>query len=421
MNPGPAGSATSALFTLPGPTADRETVQGWARWRVTRHAFGPAPLLDLAQYRLLSPRARSLHDLHRAATHANLAFQETPMSAAVTRLLGARISANALKRQPTTRAGVLINGGGYQGKTETACEVAASFEDQWLDLHAHLNPDAVAGTRDLHAPVAYAQTPVTATPKSICEAVLGFYGADHAKMTLPQLVGQVRTALREHGTKVLILDDITRLKMHREADQDALDLLRSLMSMHVTLVLIGVGIPGSGLLREGRRDPRTGVLLNPPAARGKSYNDEAATQTERRFDLVHLDPFDYDTPEAITAWTAHLAGVEQQLRLFAQQPGTLTSGGMPEYLFRRTAGIVGLLERLLEDGCTDAIDSGTERLTIDQLDRLDINLGNLPHHTPVGERPTVLTRRRPARKGRNSVFDEHATPPSTAGDDAASA
>ncbi|WP_204015024.1 AAA family ATPase [Virgisporangium aurantiacum] len=328
------------------------------------------------------------------------------MSVAVTRLLGARISANALKRQPTTRAGVMINGGGYQGKTETACEVAASFEDQWLDLHAQLNPDAVPGTRDLHAPVAYAQTPVTATPKGICEAVLDFYGADHAKMTLPQLVQQVRAALRDHGTTVLILDDITRLKMHREADQDALDLLRSLMSMNVTLVLIGVGIPGSGLLREGRRDPRTGVLLNPPAGRGKSYNDEAATQTERRFDLVHLDPFSFDTPKAKTAWTAHLAGVEQQLRLLDRTPGMLTTGTMPEYLFRRTAGIVGLLERLIEDGCTDAIDTGAERLTTDQLDGLDINLGNLPATHLVDERPAIPTGDRTARKGRNTVFDE---------------
>jgi hypothetical protein len=30
------------------------------------------------------------------------------------------------------------------------------------------------------------------------------------------------------------LDDVTWLRMHREADQDALDLLRALMSMHVT-------------------------------------------------------------------------------------------------------------------------------------------------------------------------------------------
>jgi hypothetical protein len=67
---------------------------------------------------------------------------------------------------------VMITGGGYQGKTETACEVAADFEDAWLELHHHLNPDAVPGTRDLHAPVAYVQTPVTAKPKSTCKAIL---------------------------------------------------------------------------------------------------------------------------------------------------------------------------------------------------------------------------------------------------------
>jgi hypothetical protein len=113
-----------------------------------------------------------LHDLHRAATHANLAIQETPMSAAVSRTMWSRVQNNALKQRLTTRAGLTITGGGYQGKTETACEVAAAFEDQWLELHDHLHPGAMAGTRDLIAPVAYVQTPVTATPKSICQAIL---------------------------------------------------------------------------------------------------------------------------------------------------------------------------------------------------------------------------------------------------------
>jgi hypothetical protein len=87
----------------------------------------------------------------------------------------------------------MISGGGYQGKTETACEVAAAFEDQWLALHGQLNPEAMAGTRDLHVPVGYVQTPVTATPKSICQAILGFYGAPaHYSWTLPQLATVVR-------------------------------------------------------------------------------------------------------------------------------------------------------------------------------------------------------------------------------------
>jgi hypothetical protein len=104
------------------------------------------------------------------------------------------------------------------------------------------------------------------------------------------------------------IDDITRLKMHREADQDVLDLIRSRMSMSVTLVLVGVGIPQAGLLREGRHDPRTSRWAFPPAA-GRSANDAAATQTERRFDLVDLGPFRYDTDADIGAWVRSLVTI----------------------------------------------------------------------------------------------------------------
>jgi hypothetical protein len=159
-------------FVLPGPASDRETATGWTRWRTTRHAFVSAPRLTTGEYGALSPRKRTLYDLHRAASHANLAFQETPMGSAVSRVMWSRLQNNALKHHPTTRAGLMISGGGYQGKTETACEVAAAFEDQWLDLHHQVNPHAMPGTRDLWATVAYVQTPVTATPKSVCEAIL---------------------------------------------------------------------------------------------------------------------------------------------------------------------------------------------------------------------------------------------------------
>ena len=82
-------------------------------------------------------------------------------------------------------------------------------------------------------------------------------------MDLPDLVAQVAASLTDHGTKVLILDDISRLRMHRADDQDVLDLLRAFMSMHVTLVLIGVDVPGSGLLHEGRPGGHLGQRLLP--------------------------------------------------------------------------------------------------------------------------------------------------------------
>jgi hypothetical protein len=145
--------------------------------------------------------------------------------------------------------------------------------------------------------------------------------------------------------------------------------------------------------------------------------DEADTQTRRRFELVELSPFRYDTPAEIAAWVTHLAGVEEQLRLLRAEPGMLTGNAMPEYLFRRTGGVVGLLERLIEDGCAHAVDTGAERLTTDLLDGLDINLGNAAGRDPAaGEIPGIPTRApaattsRKRSRGRNTVFDDKGTP-----------
>ncbi|GGX38003.1 AAA family ATPase [Streptomyces chartreusis] len=360
----------------PGPPPVRDTVERWQNWVATRTTFVPTPRLTLAGWRHLSPKDKALHDLHRAVTHANLPLLQTPMSLAVTKRLRGRVQSNAVKQKPTTLSGLIITGGGYQGKTETACECLATFEEDWLALHRYLNPQAVPGARDLHVPVAYVQTPVTAKPKSLCKAILPFYGAEvNPRLDLPDLIRQVALSLREHGTKALLLDDITRLRMHRADDQGTLDLIRAFMSMNVTLILVGVNIHSTGLLREGRPDPRTGQVAFPPS-RHKLVHGEEATQTERRFDVVELDRFRYDTDAQIMAWADHLADVEGHLRLLKAEPGMLTSGTMPEYLYERTAGVVGLLERLVEDGCQEAISSGAEYLTESLLDGIPINLGS---------------------------------------------
>ena len=44
----------------------------------------------------------------------------------------------------------------------------------------------------------------------------------------------MRDAIRDHHTTALLIDDITRLRLHREDDQDTLDLIRELMDLNVT-------------------------------------------------------------------------------------------------------------------------------------------------------------------------------------------
>ncbi|MGW2104194.1 AAA family ATPase [Streptomyces olivaceoviridis] len=319
-----------------------------------------------------------------------------------------------MKRKPTTRPGLMINGGRNQGKTETAAEAAAAFEDLWLGLDEFVDAPELPGARDLRATVAYVQTPVTATPKSTCQAILDFFGTSDPNLTLTQLVRQVRASLRDHRTRVLILDDITRLRMHRKDDQDTLDLIRALMSMRVTLVLIGVGIPDSGLLSGGWQDPETGQWQFPEPGR-EDFKDEASTQTARRFDLVDLRPFSYDTADDIADFVDHLAGLEDELRLFNAREGMLTGGDMPEYIYRRTGGVVGLIERLIEDGASLAMDTGIEEITEELLDRVVIRTQHPKRDRAAGEEgevPPALPSKKvvQGRRPRNTVFDDKGVP-----------
>jgi len=88
---------------------------------------------------------------------------------------------------------------------------------------------------------------------------------------------------------------------------------------------------------------------------------------------------------------------------------------MPGYLYRRTDGVVGLLERVIEDGCREAIDTGTERLTQALLDNVVLSLaGASGRDAEAGEIPAVPPGPAPPaggdtgkrKRGRNTVFDD---------------
>ncbi|GGU42729.1 hypothetical protein [Streptomyces daghestanicus] len=142
------------------------------------------------------------------------------------------------------------------------------------------------------------------------------------------------------------------------------------------------------------------------------------TQTEHRFELIELDRFRYTTPKQIQAFVNHLYGIEQHLRLLNAKRGMLTDGTMPEYLIRRTGGVVGLLGRLIEDGAQEAMDSGREVLDEDLLDEIVLRreeMTDAPDEpVPAATAPVARRSSGVQRRSRNTVFDDHG--PRTADD-----
>lgn len=104
MAASPAGAgreaATSLSSFLPGPVPDRETWEGWTRWRLTRRHFTPAPVVTAGEHAAMTARQRRFHDLHRAATHSNLEIQDTPMSTLVSEEVRSLVEVNAFDKSP---------------------------------------------------------------------------------------------------------------------------------------------------------------------------------------------------------------------------------------------------------------------------------------------------------------------------------
>lgn len=405
-----------SLAALFEPPPDRSHWKGWQEWRASRGSFPPAARRSLDEYRALSPQERFEYDFHRIATHANLRLQETPMSRKLHEVIFDRLLGNATITSPGTRDGLMISGEPTHGKTETTCWAAADFEEVWRTHYARLVPSPVPGTRDNYAPVAYCKVPPKATPKSLCEVILDVYGDRHPS-TQNSMLRAVRDTIRDHRTNTLLIDDITRLKMDRKDDQDTLDVIRSLMDLGTTLVLVGFDIPKSGLLRGARFDPVTEQYVFPT---GRSHDESGSAQTGLRFDLVNIEPFRYSPAGSDISFAEHLTGIEEQLRLFHAAEGMLTSGEMPAYLYGRTHGSVGLLRRVIDDGCKRAMRTREERLTVELLAGIRISVESLGDLDPEsGEIPRIpetdspaepKRKTRPRRKPRNTVLDDHGSP-----------
>ena len=381
-------------FPQQPPREEITTLDGWQHFVEHRDDFQPPPLLTRAEYDQLPDAHRGLYDMAREEAIGNLPRHQTPMGEEVINKIALTLRANTVNTAPGVRPGVFVSADGGLGKSTLVREIAARFDDAQRQ-RAQFFPK-IAGNRDRWVPVAWLSIGSEVSIKGLCRDLLGFYGEIPRKSaSASDLSALVRKVMVQCGTLLLVLDDITRLKMHREADQNAADFIRSLMETGATILGIGVDIPRSGLLNEGQASARSRRLL---------------TQTRRRFTVHALGSFTDETGDAYAAWLSHLKAVEEDLPLLDKTPGMLTDGDTPAYLLRRTGGVVGTLTRLMMESSLAVLGQrptgpGTgEYLTREILDY--ITLDDAAENQALAE-PTTLSPRAMARRtrSRNGAFN----------------
>lgn len=378
--------------------SDISNLDGWQEFVADRHIYEPPPLYTREEYAALKVADRSRYDLARRIANINLPKHQTPMTERVRTSLEPTLHANLFSNDPGVRAGVFISADGGLGKSTLMREIAADFDAEVRALH-----DLAPGLfphNDRWVPVAWVTVPPKLSIRSLALAILNFYGAPHRKADNDSvLTKRVEDTIRDCGTKLLVLDDITRYKDY-EPDRLASDWIRNLMETSVTVVAMGVDVQGSGILYDGKT----------------SRQQQLRTQTARRFTVLNMDAFTYDSPANIRAWVAHLRALEDDLFLLDKKEGML-SDALADHLYDNTQGVIGVLTKWVSVTAMKAVGRpqkhGGEFLTKEDFADTPIpTIASLKDDTnPLA--PPPATKAKPRKKGHNTMYDQ--PPRNTAG------
>lgn len=368
---------------------DISDLDGWKTFVRLRNSYQSPPVLDRSDYQSLTRHDRTKYDTIRRLGNFNPPKQETPMMAAIRDQVEPVLRANLYRMDPGVRSGIFISADGAMGKSTLMREIAADYEAE-IEIVRTVMPKAV-NFRDRWVPVGWVTVPPKLSITNLATAILAFYGEPiTSKPTEAKLTKQVAEVLRDCGTRLLVLDDITRYK-DGEADRQASDWIRNLMETSVTVVAMGVDVRGSGILYDGTR----------------GRDKQLRTQTARRFTVLDIEPFRYDTASDIRAWVEHLAAIENDLPLLDKAPGML-SENLADFLYDRTQGVIGVLADWVQLTAETAIGRSTthggEYLTREDFERVPVKGQSDDYDIDVQQRARPTSAKR--RKGRNTVFDQ---------------
>lgn len=315
------------------------TIESWRSYVAMEEPPCPTPVGE-GQKALWTPSERGTYDEARRVYHRRFDPLETPDVRETHAQLGLQLWEN-LDAGFGAKPGGAVDGDATLGKTTIVAELGKRFERRLLREHPVVDPDMV----HLAIPVVYITLPARATPKTLNLAIARFCNLltpeSSRRVSTDDLNASIAQAVEEHGTLVMIVDDLHYLrlrsknKFQEEAALAANDHLKHLANiLDVTFVYAGIHLENSGLFDEG-------ALLS---------GDQA--QTGGRFLHCRVRRFEAGSQ----AWRSMLEALERKLLLERLEPGTLPALG--DYLYQRSQGGIGDVVNLVRKAANLAVGHG---------------------------------------------------------------
>ena len=232
------------------------------------------------------------------------------------------------------------------GKSTAVREYGRDYWRAQVALRGETTPD---GHR--RVPVIYIALTGNTHIRGLNAAICRFYGLPE-RGDADTLAERAKDAVLSLRTAVFLVDIHFLAPSH--ADANAMKMANHLKflanTFPVTLVYVGVGVAGTGLLTEGRAPQQA-----------------LQAQFGRRTTVLTMRPFQVGDEAGREEWRRLLLSVERQLVLAGRYPGMLADD-LADYLFARSTGHFASLMALVSRGCLRAIRTGAERLDADLMD-----------------------------------------------------
>jgi len=332
-----------------------------SRWEGWRH-FAEDPALEkpqslsAKQIDKLGEDDRVAYDYHRERYHANF-LVTTPQVKRLNVRLWDLLDANQQGPSRVKGAAIVDSPPGL-GKTTAVDAFGRAFHRRQILRHGKDFDDG----QTLHIPVCHVAFKGKTNTRALNEAILNFYNHPSAEAAKTRhlrnrnLAALAAESVRRHGTRLIIVDDVHFLKIHTDEGEAVANELKWLANEYpATFLFTGVNMTETGLLSES-----------------KTSKNLAMSQIARRWTRLTLPPFEHPVGEHRKAWLSLLGTIETHLVLANARPRMLR--GQADYLYERSTGMIGSLFKLITLGAVHAMRDGTEDLTREVLDEIDIDV-----------------------------------------------